>query len=56
MGLDVGAQACFQPSAQKVLDTSVLIDGRIADIAESGFLDGRLIVPEFVLHELQTGG
>jgi len=40
-------------SAQKVLDTSVLIDGRIADIAESGFLDGRVIVPEFVLHELQ---
>ncbi len=39
--------------APKVLDTSVLIDGRIADIAESGFLDGRLIVPEFVLHELQ---
>ena len=38
---------------QKVLDTSVLIDGRIADIAESGFLDGKLIVPEFVLHELQ---
>ncbi|HEX4170383.1 MAG TPA: PIN domain-containing protein [Bryobacteraceae bacterium] len=40
-------------SPPKVLDTSVLIDGRIADIAESGFLDGRLIVPEFVLHELQ---
>ena len=40
-------------SAAKVLDTSVLIDGRIADIAESGFLDGRIIVPEFVLHELQ---
>ncbi len=40
-------------SQQKVLDTSVLIDGRIADVAESGFLDGRLIVPEFVLHELQ---
>jgi uncharacterized protein YacL len=38
----------------KVLDTSVLIDGRIADIAESGFLDGHLIIPEFVLHELQS--
>ena len=37
----------------KVLDTSVLIDGRIADIAESGFLEGRLVVPRFVLHELQ---
>ncbi len=40
-------------SHPKVLDTSVLIDGRIADIAESGFLDGHLIIPEFVLHELQ---
>lgn len=39
--------------SMKVVDTSVLIDGRIADIAESGFLDGRIIVPEFVLHELQ---
>jgi uncharacterized protein YacL len=40
-------------SIEKVLDTSVLIDGRIADIAESGFLDGHVVVPEFVLHELQ---
>ena len=40
-------------STTKVLDTSVLIDGRIVDIAESGFLEGRLIVPRFVLHELQ---
>ncbi len=40
-------------SALKVLDTSVIIDGRIADIAESGFLDGKLIIPQFVLHELQ---
>jgi uncharacterized protein YacL len=38
----------------KVLDTSVIIDGRIADIAEAGFLDGALIIPEFVLRELQT--
>ena len=40
-------------SALKILDTSVLIDGRIADIAESGFLDGQLVVPQFVLRELQ---
>lgn len=39
--------------ALKLLDTSVLIDGRIADIAESGFLEGKLIVPQFVLNELQ---
>jgi uncharacterized protein YacL len=39
---------------EKILDTSVLIDGRIADIAEAGFLDGILLIPQFVLHELQT--
>jgi uncharacterized protein YacL len=38
----------------KVLDTSVIIDGRIADIAEAGFIDGNMVVPEFVLRELQT--
>src|SRR5215831_9629711 len=37
----------------KLLDTSVLIDGRIADICEAQFLDGPLEVPQFVLHELQ---
>ena len=37
----------------KILDTSVIIDGRIADIAETGFLDGVLVVPQFVLRELQ---
>jgi len=37
----------------KILDTSVIIDGRIADIAETGFVDGTLIVPKFVLEELQ---
>lgn len=37
----------------KILDTSVIIDGRIADICKAGFLDGPLIVPTFVLEELQ---
>jgi uncharacterized protein YacL len=37
----------------KILDTSVVIDGRIADIAETGFLDGILVIPQFVLRELQ---
>ena len=37
-----------------MLDTSVIIDGRIADIAEAGFIDGMLVVPEFVLRELQV--
>jgi uncharacterized protein YacL len=37
----------------RILDTSVIIDGRIADICETGFLEGSLIVPRFVLEELQ---
>jgi len=37
----------------KILDTSVIIDGRIADIAETGFLDGVVVTPQFVLRELQ---
>jgi uncharacterized protein YacL len=37
----------------KVLDTSVIIDGRVADICKTGFLDGTLVVPHFVLRELQ---
>jgi uncharacterized protein YacL len=40
------------PESIKLLDTSVLIDGRIADICEAHFLDGVLGVPQFVLHEL----
>lgn len=47
------ADASKSNSSMKILDTSVLIDGRIADIAESGFLDGVLAIPQFVLHELQ---
>lgn len=37
----------------KILDTSVIIDGRIADVAETGFLGGALIIPGFILNELQ---
>jgi uncharacterized protein YacL len=37
----------------RILDTSVIIDGRVADVVETGFLDGTLIVPQFVLKELQ---
>jgi uncharacterized protein YacL len=39
--------------SQKILDTSVIIDGRIADLCETGFLEGRFIIPQFVLQELQ---
>ncbi|MCP8861508.1 PIN/TRAM domain-containing protein [Latilactobacillus curvatus] len=37
----------------KILDTSVIIDGRIKEIAKTGFIEGTLMVPNFVLHELQ---
>ena len=40
-------------SCPKVLDTSVIIDGRIADICKTGFIEGPLVIPEFVLQELQ---
>jgi uncharacterized protein YacL len=47
------ATALETPEPQKLLDTSVLIDGRIADVVHVGFLEGPLVVPAFVLHELQ---
>jgi uncharacterized protein YacL len=37
----------------KILDTSVIIDGRIADLCDTGFIDGTLVIPQFVLKELQ---
>jgi uncharacterized protein YacL len=40
-------------SKLNILDTSVIIDGRIADIAETGFIEGGLAIPQFVLRELQ---
>ena len=39
--------------SHKILDTSVIIDGRISDICATGFLDGVLVIPQFVLRELQ---
>lgn len=47
-GGEKGAKHTF-----KLLDTSVIIDGRIADVAETGFLEGVLVIPQFVLRELQ---
>ncbi len=37
----------------KILDTSVIIDGRVAEILDTGFLEGQLLLPQFVIHELQ---
>jgi len=42
-----------QSENTKILDTSVIIDGRIADITETGFVEGPLLIPQFVLNELQ---
>ncbi len=68
MGITIGAQhggwfeparviAAFRDSSRlhqyKILDTSVIIDGRIADICETGFIEGTLVAPQFVLRELQ---
>src|SRR5437660_11063325 len=40
-------------TSNKILDTSVIIDGRIADLCETGFLEGAFILPQFILNELQ---
>ncbi|GEK30812.1 putative PIN and TRAM-domain containing protein YacL [Kurthia zopfii] len=50
-GLDVAQES--QDPGYKLLDTSVIIDGRIADISKTGFIEGTLVVPQFVLTELQ---
>ncbi|HZW27406.1 MAG TPA: PIN domain-containing protein, partial [Trueperaceae bacterium] len=55
-GLRTAAAAARRPELpwhDKVLDSSALIDGRVVEVAEANFLDGRLLVPQFVLAELQ---
>ncbi|MGF1566634.1 MAG: PIN/TRAM domain-containing protein [Nodosilinea sp.] len=47
------AEGTLKPSQTKVLDTSCIIDGRIEGLLETGFLEGQLLVPQFVLQELQ---
>jgi len=42
-----------EEATPKILDTSVIIDGRIAEICESQFIEGKIIVPKFILDELQ---
>ena len=46
-------QGSDEKMAYKILDTSVIIDGRIADICDTGFIEGILVIPNFVLNELQ---
>jgi uncharacterized protein YacL len=51
---DTSSQGQTPSPPAKLLDTSAIIDGRIADLPGTGFLEGRLLVPSFVLRELQT--
>lgn len=48
-----GMAASPAPVVTKLIDTSVIVDGRIAEIVESGFIDPPFVVPRFVLHEIQ---
>ncbi len=50
-GLDVAPE--FFYSIPKILDTSAIIDGRILDVAQSGFIEGTIVLPRFILAELQ---
>jgi uncharacterized protein YacL len=52
-GSDENAPLANEGTRTVLLDTSVIIDGRIADIAHTGFLSGTLLIPRFVLNELQ---
>lgn len=54
---DTSGAATASPSrsvGDKLLDTNIIIDGRIIDILQAGWLEGRIVVPRFVLHELQA--
>ena len=51
--ISYGTDSSSQTQQPKILDTSAIIDGRVADLSRTGFLEGPLIVPQFVLRELQ---
>jgi uncharacterized protein YacL len=55
LGGRFGREGLARASAEKsvLLDTSVIIDGRVADISRTGFIDGTMMIPRFVLQELQ---
>jgi uncharacterized protein YacL len=48
------AEGTLKPSATKVVDTSCVIDGRLEGLLETGFLEGQILIPQFVLAELQA--
>lgn len=47
------AEGTLKPAATKVLDTSCIIDGRLEDLLDTGFIEGQILIPEFILQELQ---
>ena len=47
------AEGTLKPATTKVLDTSAIIDGRIEELLSTGFIEGQIIIPQFVLQELQ---
>ncbi len=53
LGLRLTREKQEAEEAQVLLDTSVIIDGRIADISQTGFISGAILIPRFVLNELQ---
>jgi uncharacterized protein YacL len=52
-GPDPAGRAHASTIGAKILDTSVIIDGRIADLCETGFMEGKFLLPQFILQELQ---
>lgn len=48
------AEGTLKPATSKILDTSCIIDGRIEELFATGFIEGQILVPHFVLQELQT--
>lgn len=47
------AEGTLQPTSTKILDTSSIIDGRIEELLKTGFVEGQILIPKFVLQELQ---
>lgn len=47
------AEGTLQPTSTKILDTSSIIDGRIEELLQTGFIEGQILIPKFVLDELQ---
>jgi uncharacterized protein YacL len=47
------AEGMLKPATTKILDTSCIIDGRVQELLQTGFLEGQVLVPQFVLQELQ---